>query len=42
MNVALSSPYVTSMPIVRTLEVLIVVSVKLDLMETGKRAPVRE
>jgi len=30
------------MPIVRILAVLIVVPVKLDLLETEKRAPVRE
>ena len=42
MNAALLSPFVTSMPIVKTLAALIVVPVKLDLLETEKRAPVRE
>jgi len=42
MNAALQSPCVTSMPIVRILVGLIVVPVKLDLLETVKRAPVRE
>ena len=41
-NVALLSRCVTSMPIVRILVGLIVVPVKLDLLETVKRAPVRE
>ena len=42
MNAALLSPYVTSMLIARTLVALIVVPVKLDLLETEKRAPVRD
>ena len=42
MNAALLSPYVTSMLIARTLVALIVVPVKLDLLETEKRALVRE
>ena len=42
MNVALLSPCVTSMLIARTLTALTVVPVKLDLLETGKRAPVRD
>ena len=42
MNAALLSPFVTSMPIVKTLAALIVVPVKLDLLETEKRALVRE
>ena len=42
MNAVLLPPCVTSMPIVRILAVLIVVPVKLDLLETGKRALVRE
>ena len=42
MNVPLLLPCVTSMPIVRTLAALIVVPVKLDLLETEKRALVRE
>ena len=41
-NVALQSPSVTSMPIVRIVTALIVVPVKLDLLETEKRAPVKE
>ena len=41
MNAALLSPFVTSMPIVKTLLALIVVAVKLDLLETEKHAPVR-
>ena len=42
MNAALLSPCVTSMPIVRILVALIVVSVNQDLLETEKHAPVRE
>ena len=42
MNAALLSPCVMSMPIVRTLSALIVVPVKLDLLERGKGALVRE
>ena len=38
MNVALLSPFVTPMLIARTLAALIVVPVKLDSLETGKRA----
>ena len=41
-NVALLSRCVTSMLIARTLTALIVVPVKLDLLETEKRALVRE
>ena len=42
MNAAFLSPCATLMQIVRILLALIVVPVKLDLLETGKRAPVRE
>ena len=41
-NAALLFASVTSMPIVRILEALIVVPVNLDLLETGKRVTVRE
>ena len=41
MSVALLSQCVTSTLIVRILASLIVVPVKLDLLETEKRAPVR-
>ena len=42
MNAVLLPTCVTSMPIVKTLSALIVVPVELDLLETGKRALVRE
>ena len=42
MNAAFLSPCATLMQIVRILLALIVVPVKLDLLETVKRAPVRE
>ena len=42
MNAVLLSPCVKSMPIAKTPAALIVVPVKLDLLETGKRALVRE
>ena len=42
MNAALLSPFVTPMPIVKTLAALIVVPVKLDLLETEKHARVSE
>lgn len=42
MNAAFLSPCATLMQIVRILLALIVVPVKLDLLETGKRALVRE
>ena len=41
-NAALLFPCVTTMPIVRILKELITVPVKLDLLETGKPAMVRE
>ena len=42
MNAVLLSPCVTPMPIAKTLSALTVVPVNLDLLETGKRALVRE
>ena len=42
MNAAPLSPCVTPTPIAKTLSAVIVVPVKLDLLETGKRAVVRE
>ena len=42
MNAALLSPCVAPMPIAKTLSALTFVPVNLDLLETGKRALVRE